>query len=154
MLCSKQREMEKAFKATSVIRDHIKEKYPKAQTFTFGDSKSLCDELLALVIAGKKTATCGALADFESGEEAMPQVGRVDISLNWDGTPAVAIRTVSVEIKKFADVDESFALQEGENDDLEGWRQGHQKYFERNGGFDPEMLLVCECFEVVEIFSE
>ncbi|HBX37299.1 MAG TPA: ASCH domain-containing protein [Pseudohongiella sp.] len=130
----------------------IRQKYPDAQMFTFGDSKSLCDELLALVRAGKKTATCGALTEFEDDPTAMPKVGRTDIAQTWEGEPAVAIRTVSVEIKAFEDVDEAFALQEGEDDDLEGWRRGHRSYFERNGGFDPRMKLVCERFEVVEIF--
>ena len=102
----------------------IRQKYPDAQMFTFGDSKSLCDELLALVRAGKKTATCGALTEFEDDPTAMPKVGRTDIAQTW----------------------------EGEDDDLEGWRRGHRSYFERNGGFDPRMKLVCERFEVVEIF--
>lgn len=130
----------------------VRQKYPDAQMFTFGDSKPLCDELLALVRAGKKTATCGALSEFEDDPAAMPKVGRTDIAQTWEGEPAVAIRTVSVEIKAFEDVDEAFALQEGEDDDLEGWRRGHRSYFERNGGFDPRMKLVCERFEVVEIF--
>jgi uncharacterized protein YhfF len=30
------------------------------KTFAFGDSPALADELLALVLAGKKTATCWA----------------------------------------------------------------------------------------------
>ena len=50
--------------------------------------------------------------------------------------------------QRFCDVDEDFALFE---DDLEGWRKGHQQYFERNGGFDNEMVLVCERFKVVEV---
>jgi hypothetical protein len=36
---------------------------------------------------------------------------------------------------------------------LSGWRRDHQAYFERNGGFDPEMLLVCERFRLVEDFG-
>ena len=49
----------------------------------------------------------------------------------------------------FDEVDEGFALSEGENDGLEGRRCDHQAYFERNGGFDPKMWLVCERFQVV-----
>ena len=54
---------------------------------------------------------------------------------------------------RFCDVDESFALAEGEDDDLEGWRKGHQLYFERNGGFSEDMMLVCERFELVHDFK-
>jgi uncharacterized protein YhfF len=30
------------------------------------------------------------------------------------------------------------------------WQQGHAAYFARNGGFTPEMELVCERFVMVE----
>jgi uncharacterized protein YhfF len=128
-------------------------KYPQAETFTYGDSERLCDELLALVRSGKKTATCGALRDFQYGGEAMPVVGRRDIALNWDGTPALVIETVAVSVQRLCDVDEAFALAEGENESLEGWRADHQRYFERNGGFSPTMELVCERFRLVEGFQ-
>ena len=119
-------------------------------TFTFGDTKKLCDELLALVRAGKKTATCGALRDFGSGGEDMPVVGRQDIALTWDGTPALLVETVEVTIRRFCDVGADFALAEGENDTLEGWQDDHRRYFERNGGWSPEMELVCERFRLVK----
>ena len=79
----------------------------------------------------------------------MPVVGRRDTALNWDGTPALIIETLEVIQMRFCDVGECFALAEGENDDLEGWRRDHQQYFERNGGFDSEMMLVCERFKLV-----
>ena len=40
----------------------LPEPYRDAVTFAFGDSPELADELLALVLAGRKTATCAALA--------------------------------------------------------------------------------------------
>ncbi|MEM7440709.1 MAG: ASCH domain-containing protein [Pseudomonadota bacterium] len=128
-------------------------RYPDAETFTFGDNRELCDYLLGLVRSGKKTGTCGALRDFGPGKEAFPVVGRRDISLNWDGTPAIVIETVSITQKRFCDVDEAFALSEGENDDLAGWQADHRAYFERNGGWTAEMEVVCERFKVVEDFG-
>ncbi len=122
-------------------------------TFTFGDSEELCNDLLRLVRSGKKTATCEALGEFGPEGEAMPVVGRRDIALNWDGTPALIIETLEVTQMRFCDVDECFALAEGENDDLEGWRHDHQRYFERNGGFDNEMMLVCERFKLVRDYG-
>lgn len=133
--------------------EEVKKRYPEAETFKFGDSQKLSEELLALVRSGKKTATCGALTYFGEGGEAMPVVGRQDIALHWDGSPALVIETVSVEQRRFCDVAEDFALAEGENESLEGWRSDHQAYFERNGGFDPEMMLVCERFKLVEVFA-
>ena len=130
----------------------LKEKYLNSAQFTFGDTKELCDQLLLLVRFGKKTATCEDLRVFESGENEMPEIGRIDIALNWDGTPSLAIKTTEIAIKKFIEVDEAFALAEGENETLESWREDHRAYFERHEGFDPEMLLVCERFEVVEMY--
>ncbi len=124
--------------------------YPDAVRFTFGDSRELCDELLALVRAGKKTATCDSLRNFETSGEALPVVGRRDIALDWDGNPALVIETSDVTLCRFCDVEESFALAEGENDSLRGWQEDHRAYFTRNGGFDREMQLVCERFRLVE----
>ena len=125
-------------------------RHPGAQTFTFGDSRALCDELLALVRAGTKTATCGSLAQMEAEGEALPVPGRRDIALDWDGIPALVIETLSVTICPFEEVSEDFALAEGEDESLEGWRAGHRAFFERNGGFSPDMPLVCERFRLVE----
>ena len=124
-----------------------------AISFTFGDNEELCNELLDLIRSGHKTATCGALREFGPGGDAMPIVGRQDIALNWDGTPALLLETLEVTNVRFCDVEETFALAEGENEDLEGWRRDHQAYFERNGGFDDELILVCERFRLVKGFG-
>jgi uncharacterized protein YhfF len=134
--------------------DEARTRYPNAETFTFGDNRALCDELLALVRAGRKTATCGALRDFAEGGEPMPQAGRFDIALDRDGQPALVIETLDVAVVRFCDVDADFALAEGENETLEGWRADHRRYFERNGGWEPEMELVCERFRMVEDFGK
>ena len=121
--------------------------YQNAISFQFGDSPELADELLELVLSGVKTATCGALRDFAEAEP-MPQVGRRDVVLDGTGRPACVIETTEVTIRRFCDVDTAFAIAEGEGP-YEAWHSGHRAYFERNGGFDPEMLLVCERFRLV-----
>lgn len=120
--------------------------------FTFGDSRALNAELLALVRAGRKTATCGALSDFAAGGEEMPVVGRRDLALDWDGKPALLIETTEVTIRRFRDVPEDFALAEGEGS-FDDWKQGHIAFFTRNGGFSPDMMLVCERFRLVEDYA-
>jgi uncharacterized protein YhfF len=123
---------------------------PEPVRFRFGDSRALCDELTALVLSGAKTATCAALRDVESGAEPMPVVGRRDIATDWDGTPVALIETTEVTVRRFDEVDAAFALAEGENDALEGWREAHRRYFARNGGWSPDMQLVCERFRLVQ----
>jgi uncharacterized protein YhfF len=130
-----------------------KARFPGAETFTFGDSAALSDRLLMLVRNGKKRATCGALRDFLTSGDALPIVGRRDIALTWDGAPAFLIETTEVTIRLFRDVDAAFALAEGEDDTLEGWQDGHRRYFQRNGGWSPDMDLVCERFELIEDFA-
>ena len=128
-------------------------RYPGAEIFMFGDGPALSDELLGLVRSGTKTATCADERDFEDGKEALPVVGRRDIALNWDRKPALVIESVSVERMRFCDVPEDFAVAEGEGT-YEDWRNGHEVYFARNGGFDPQMMLVCERFRMIEDFAQ
>ncbi|WP_289035265.1 ASCH domain-containing protein [uncultured Roseibium sp.] len=130
--------------------EDLKQRYPDAIAFKFGDGPELSAQLVALVRSGKKTATCGALRDFGDGGEPLPEEGRRNIVLNWDGSPALVIETIQVEQARFCDVETDFALAEGENDTLEGWQHDHQKFFERNGGFVPEMMLICERFKLIE----
>lgn len=125
--------------------------YATTHQFQFGDSPELADDLLARVLSGQKTATCGALRDIEAGEP-MPQVGRRDVVLDGQGRPACAIETTDVTIRRFCDVDDAFAVAEGEGP-YEAWRDGHIRFFERNGGFHPDMELVCERFRLVHIFE-
>ncbi len=130
------------------------EKYPGAGSFKFGDSDAMNAELIALVRAGKKTATCGRVSDFEDDGCGLPVVGRCDIIANWDDSPAVVIRTVSVERMAFDKIGEAFALAEGENEDYTGWRRDHIAYFKRNGGWSGDMEMICERFEVVEDLAD
>lgn len=132
--------------------EDLNDRYPGAGTFRFGDGPDLCDRLTDLVIAGAKTATCGALRDFPPGEPGRPEVGRRDIATDWTGTPRVVIETVEVTERRFRDVPEDFALAEGEGT-FEEWRAGHIRIFERNGGWSEDMELLCERFRVVEVFE-
>lgn len=131
--------------------EEARARYPGAVTFRFGDSADMNDALIALVASGRKRATCGAARDYAGRQAELPVAGRCDIVTRWNGTPALVIETVEVTRRRFCDIDEDFALAEGENDDLDGWRRDHEAYFRRNGGFDPDMELVCERFRLVEV---
>jgi uncharacterized protein YhfF len=121
-------------------------------TFSFGDSPAMADELLALVLAGTKTATCGAVRDFGPGKDAPPVVGRRDIVLDGAGRPAAIIETVEVTVRRFSEMDEQFAYDEGEGfRTLAHWREGHRDFFERNGGWSEDLELICERFRLIEV---
>ncbi len=127
---------------------------PGAESFRFGDYKALCNEVLALVRAGRKTVTCAALRDIEAGHEAMPVVGRRDVALEWSGAPALLIETAEVTILPMDEVDAAQVAAMGEFRDLAHFREGYGRYFERRGGFDPKMKLVVERFRVIEDYSQ
>lgn len=121
-----------------------------ATKFIFGDYEAQCNRLLELVRQGRKTATCAALDEFEAAAVDLPIVGLHEVALNWDGTPALVIETTSVKVVRFCDVDEHFARAEGENEKLQVWQFNHREYLQRNGGFNPEMMLVCQRFKLVK----
>lgn len=127
----------------------LKARYPGAETYRFGDSAALSDTLLALVRAGRKRATCTAEAELGLSE-VMPEVGRCDIVLDFDAIPQLVTRTLELVRLRFCDMTEEMALMEGEDETLDAWRAGHERYYRRAGIFAPDMGLIWERFEVVE----
>jgi len=123
--------------------------------WSFGDNPELADELLELVLTGNKRGTATLVVELERTGEKMPEVGDYNIILSGKGKPSAIIRTTSVEIKPFNEVEEAFAYSEGEDDrTLESWRREHWKYWTRVGlklGFamKEDLPVVCENFELI-----
>lgn len=131
--------------------ESLQAKYPQAPAWAIGDSVELANALADLVVKGKKTASCGSLAAYQS-EDNPPQVGSYHIILNGHQVPMCVIRITSLRLVKFCDVDEAFARKEGEGDlSLHYWRTEHQRFFTQAGSFSEEMELVAEEFDVVEV---
>ncbi|MEZ4707622.1 MAG: ASCH domain-containing protein [Caldilineaceae bacterium] len=92
----------------------------------FGDSPQMADELGRLVYDGVKTATCGALWEYEHDGDALPQAGELSMILDGSELPLCIIETTDVQIKPYNEVDAEFARAEGEGDrTLAWWRQAH-----------------------------
>jgi uncharacterized protein YhfF len=121
----------------------------------YGDSPELMDELIQLVLEGKKTATCGSLWEWEAEGKPLTQVGNLWVELDGSGKPVCITETVEVTVRKYNEVDAAFAHEEGEGDrSLAYWREAHRNYFSRvlqkiGREFSEEMLLVCERFRVI-----
>ncbi|MGJ8528511.1 ASCH domain-containing protein [Maritalea sp.] len=129
-------------------------KYRNLECAEFGDGQELRDALVELIVSGKKTATCGSFAIYEEEGEPLPKVGERFIVPDWAGNPKCIIETISVEVKRFDEVDQDFARAEGEGDlSFAFWRDAHIEFFTRNGGYSPDMKLVCERFELIEAFE-
>jgi uncharacterized protein YhfF len=121
----------------------------------FGIGSEMADELVELVLSGRKRATAGALWSYEHEGEPVPAPGDYSVILDGAGRARCVIRTTHVEIVPFREVDEAFASAEGEGDlSLQYWREGHWRFFSQElAGFgrspEPDMPVVCERFGVV-----
>jgi uncharacterized protein YhfF len=119
------------------------------EAFAFGDSSRMADDLGALVVAGTKTATCWASVQ---GEQT--HVGKQMVMMDGDGRGWAVIETVELTQRRFDEVDATFAYDEGEGDRTLGdWRDGHRRYFTREGTFAPDMMVWCERFRLVRVLE-
>jgi uncharacterized protein YhfF len=122
--------------------------------WAFGATAEHADELLALVLEGRKTATAGALWDYEAEGEALPQVGALSIVLDGAGHPRALLETTHVEVVPFDEVSAEHAYLEGEDDrSLQMWREVHERFFtehaEHDRGFSADMPIVLERFRLL-----
>jgi uncharacterized protein YhfF len=120
------------------------------ESFAFGDSPELANEMLELVLIGKKSATCWAASEGDKGVV----VGKRWIVKDGQGRPSAILETVEVTRRRFGEVDAAFAYDEGEGGrTLADWRKAHMRYFTRRGEFSPDMELYCERFRLVEVLQ-
>mgnify|MGYP000863706327 CR=1 FL=1 len=122
--------------------------------FHFELTEKLANELLELVLAGKKKATASSLYSFTLTNEKIPEVGDFHIVTDWAGEPRCVIRTTAVAIIPFNQLTFAVVCREGEDDDLESWRKGHTRFFQAEGHelgyvFHEDMPVVFEDFIVV-----
>ena len=122
------------------------------ERFAFGDSPEMADELLALVLCGKKTATVSVVLEGDQ----KPNVGDLSLVLDGLSTPACVIKTVHVETVKFCDLTWDMVKLEGEDENFEQWKSGNIRYWTRDAAkrgytFTDQTPITFERFEVVEV---
>jgi len=124
---------------------------PDLEGFSFGDSPALADELVELVVAGRKTATSWPASEGDRGVV----VGKRWMAEDGRGWARAILETVELTRRRFGEVDQAFAWAEGEGDrSLEYWRRAHTNYFARRGVFSVDMELYCERFRLVEVLDD
>jgi uncharacterized protein YhfF len=128
---------------------------PEPESWGFGDSPEMADELGALVKQGIKTATADLVWVTEYESRPIPKAGDYSVILDGAGDPLCIIKTTEVTVMPYEDVPPEFAYDEGEGDrSLDFWRQAHWSYFSRRCGHigrNPTMTMpvICERFRVV-----
>lgn len=125
------------------------------QFWHFGNSPELADELLGLVLEGKKFGTSSLPWEFDEQAEMTPTVGAFSVVTDFNGNPKCIVRTTRVRVLPYNEVDAEHAFAEGEGDQsLDHWRGVHWDYFNRQcieAGRQPSetMPVICEEFELL-----
>ena len=112
------------------------------------------DELTALVVSCKKTAFFSSYATFAIDQEPLPVSGELYIVVDRSNKPVCVIELESVNIIPFNEVTWEMAALEGEDQNLEEWRQRKREYLEDEGAvlgfeFTPDMRLVFQAFKKI-----
>ena len=127
------------------------------EAWAFGETP---DELAALVVSGRKTATASAYPLYALEQEPLPRAGEYSVILDSREQAVCIIRTTRVYVTPFREIGADHARREGEGDlSLAYWRSVHERFFweelaEAGLTFDEEMPVVCEEFACVYVPQE
>lgn len=125
------------------------------QAWSFGSNAQMADDLAALVLAGRKTATASNYILYELTNEALPKINDLSIVLNGSQLPVCVIQTTDVSVVPFNKVPAQHAQKEGEGDlSLSYWRQQHEQFFGAefktlDQDFTEDSLVVLESFKMI-----
>ncbi len=111
-------------------------------------------ERIALILAGRKRAVFSSYATYAIDNEPLPVSDEYYIVKDAGENPVCIIKTTSVQILPFNEVTWEMASLEGEDSNLEEWREKTRENIEEEGeivGFDfsEDIKLVFMSFETV-----
>jgi uncharacterized protein YhfF len=121
----------------------------------FFESKGFVEaELLSLVLSGRKTAIFTSYSTFAIDGEPLPLAGELYLVVNKKNEPICVIEFDNVQIVPYNEVTWQMASLEGEDENLEAWREKQREYLEDEGAvvgfeFTPDIKLVFQTFRVV-----
>ena len=126
----------------------------RPSAWAFGITREEADELCALVLSGKKTATSSYGPAYAPGE-GRPEAGDFSILLDGSGMPRALLQNDRIAVTPFNQVGEDVARAEGEGDlSLEYWKAEHERVFAEDAKasgaeFDPSGDVITEFFTVL-----
>ena len=98
---------------------------------TPGESRA---RLIDFIVNGNKRATAGLLDDYAKESEPVESVGECLAMLDNDNQHVATLRVTRVEVSRFIDVPDEFALAEAEGDlNAADFRASHSEYWSRIG---------------------
>jgi len=95
--------------STQIRKHSFAVEWQDLETFSFGDGPDLANRLLELVLSGEQRATCWA----ESQVPLSAEVGKLMVVLDGQGVPKAVLKTIELTKRRFDEVDEAFAYDEG-----------------------------------------
>lgn len=127
----------------------------------FGFPGELRDWLVAAILSGEKTATCGLLEEYRREGTTPEAVGTRELVVDSEGRGVAVIETTESEIRRMGDVDLAFAHDEGEGfTTVREWYEAHVRFFtspemvaalgDPPVAIDDDTLVVCTRFRLVE----
>ena len=123
------------------------------RTIEFGTPGVSRDTILNFLFDGNKRATAGLLEyDYIAEGEPIEHIGEILVVLGNENEPLGKIQATRVEIVRFDEVSDEFALAEAEGD-LSGddFRNSHRAFWEGCGyEIKPETMVVCMYFDLIE----
>lgn len=119
----------------------------------FGNPGESRDKLISLILDGNKRATAGTLEwDYLAENEPIETVGEKLAVIDNQNKHVATIQATRVEVSRFADVPDEFALAEAEGD-LSGddFRESHFAFWSRLGlPITDETEIVLVYFDLIE----
>jgi uncharacterized protein YhfF len=123
------------------------------RTIEFGNPGESRDKLISFILDGNKRATAGTLEwDYMAENEPIETVGEKLAVLDNHNHQIATIQVNRVEVKRFADVPDEFALAEAEGD-LSGddFRDSHFAFWSQHGlPITDETEIVLVYFDLIE----
>jgi len=123
------------------------------RSIEFGNPGASREKLISLILDGNKRATAGTLEwDYDAENEPIETVGEQLAVIDNQNRHIATIQATKVEIRKFIDVPDEFALAESEGDVTgDDFRASHFKYWSDLGlPITNETKIVLVYFDLVE----
>jgi len=123
------------------------------QKIRFGSNDKEIDELAEKVKSGIKISTSSLLEYYLLKKKELSILGEYASILNSSNEEVALVRITKMEIVKFKNISESFAIKEGDGS-LANWREIHKEYYSKQlSDIGKELTedteLVCEWFHLV-----
>lgn len=104
------------------------------RSIEFGTPGSSRERLVDLVLHGNKRATAGLLSEYASESEPVEHPGEILAMLDNAGVHVGTLEVTKVNVLRFADVPDEFALAEAEGDvTASDFRESHLAYWTKLG---------------------